>query len=82
MATDQETDTKLTDYEKDVLRAAQENHIWLNAFSCIRPTPEFLQKLGANVLHMLKNDDLTILAGDELSRSIGYRDLIVRINKS
>ena len=29
---------EIADYEQDVLKAAEENHIWINAFTLVRPT--------------------------------------------
>lgn len=37
----------------DVLRAVKANHIWLNAFSCVNPTPKFCEDLGRQILEML-----------------------------
>jgi hypothetical protein len=35
-----------------VLRLPLE-HVWLNAFSCVNPTPEFLQGVGESVVRAL-----------------------------
>lgn len=37
----------------DVLRAVETNHIWLNAFRCVNPTPKFCEDLGREILEML-----------------------------
>lgn len=41
----------------DVLQMVQDNHIWLNAFSCINPTDEFLRDIGKMVLDKLSRRD-------------------------
>lgn len=40
-----------------VARQIAENHIWINAFSLINPSPETLQGIGSEVVRMLKNKD-------------------------
>ena len=40
-----------------VARQISENHIWINAFSLINPSPETLQGIGLEVVRMLKNKD-------------------------
>jgi hypothetical protein len=67
-------------WRRDVLRTARENHIWLNAFACVRPTEQFCAEVGRAVLEKLNEPTATIpsefrLVGTE-------RELIVRINKS
>jgi len=57
------------EYNKQVVLKAKENHIWLNAISCIRPTPEFKMQIGENVLAMLNCKDRLVPASgitDEL----------------
>ncbi len=39
--------------KKRVLRAAQDNHIWVNAFTLIRPTKETYEGIGKAVVEML-----------------------------
>lgn len=39
---------------------AESNHIWLNAFKCVRPTPEVCEQIGRQVLHML-NDEANLI---------------------
>ncbi len=36
------------------LKAAEENHIWVNAFRLIRPSPETYQEIGKMVVEMMK----------------------------
>jgi hypothetical protein len=43
---------------EELVRIARDNHVWLNAFSCIRPSPEFLQSIGQIVLDKLEVTDL------------------------
>ena len=80
---------ELTDYQKDVLRAAQENHIWINAFTLIGPSEATLADIGRSIVRMLKNEEDTIqgelhrpgaiLAGIDGPSS---RVLVVRVNQS
>jgi hypothetical protein len=73
-------------YRKEVLHMAESNHIWLNAFNCIRPTDQFKLDLADSILRMLKQDENTILT--KISRpgfafeGVGQRELVLRINKS
>jgi hypothetical protein len=70
MIDEQEKETQaMTRYERDVLESARDNHIWVNAFQCIRPTSDFLQQLGANVLRMLDNEGNTILCDHDAAFS-------------
>ena len=39
--------------QKSVLKAVGDNHIWINAFDTIRPTPELERQIGRQVLQML-----------------------------
>lgn len=43
--------------KKAVLRAAQDNHLWVNAFSLIRPTDETLRNIGREVVSMLQRQE-------------------------
>lgn len=45
---------------EDVMEKLDENHIWLNAFSCVNPTDELAKDIGHAVLHMLNNPDCVI----------------------
>ena len=71
-------------YNASVLRSARENHIWLNAFSCIHPTDEWKIQLADAILAKLDNPDETILCnhGGGPLEDLGMRELIVRFNKS
>ena len=77
-----ERDERLTRYEADVLRSADGNHIWLNAFSCIRPTDEFKIGLANQILDMLADRECTIPSSYAESFGLDQRCLVVRINKS
>jgi hypothetical protein len=79
----------------DILKAVEENHIWLNAFLCIKPTPEFCQEVGRLVLSMLDekerllpsyNADLSIYSetGKKAVREISRLTpvLYLSVNKS
>jgi hypothetical protein len=69
---------------REIAEMAQSNHIWLNAFSCVSPTPEFLQSLGQQVLSMLDQKDNLLPARarheDELAKLTPC--LYLYINKS
>lgn len=78
----------MTQYEQDVIRSAQTNHIWLNAFSCVNPTPELKIQLADQILAMLNDTDNLIYddqdSENEALRALGklLPQLVVRINKS
>lgn len=78
----------LSGYDRDVLRTAKENHIWLNAFACVRPTTEFRLQLADQILAMLNDKSALIYDHqdhpNENWRAIGKLtpELIVRVNKS
>lgn len=61
---------------EELVDLAKGNHIWLNAFSCIRPTPEFLQSVGAAVVAKAMRAE--VLDDWIASPSVTY----IRINKS
>jgi len=84
MTTEAETG-RLTRYEADVLKAAKENHIWVNAFAMIQPSDEFALLIGRTVLGMLCDEDNCIQADyddfEEL-RDLRQPELILRVNRS
>ena len=41
----------------DVVKMVETNHIWLNAFKCINPTPEFCEKIGREIISKLNQRD-------------------------
>lgn len=43
-----------------ILKSTKDNHIWLSAFSLIRPTDETFNRLGREVMKMLKDSDLLL----------------------
>lgn len=59
-----------------VAKKAKDNHIWLNAFSCIRPTDEFKIDLANTILAKLNEPDC-LLKTNTLSEM-----LYLSINKS
>lgn len=70
-------------WRADVLKAADENHIWLNAFGCINPTDDFLKDVGRSVLRMLDSAETThVSRTGYLLELPSQRELVVRINKS
>jgi len=51
-------------YTKDeLLNEADANHIWLNGFSCIEPTDEFLKDVGRMILQKLKHTEMRDFMG-------------------
>jgi len=66
----------IEDYKPEVLlEKARANHIYLNAFSCVNPTEEFVRGIGENILDMLANTDM--------SDGLGCSPMIIlTINKS
>lgn len=69
-------ESELTDADKVAL--AVDNHIWINAFECIRPSDELLRSIGRIVVDKLNESRIH---GDFLGVSIG-KVLYVRVNKS
>lgn len=66
----------IKDYtDKELVEIANDNHIWLNAFKCINPTPEFKQKVGEMILDKLSRTDMR----DSLGIS---KMIILTVNKS
>lgn len=59
----------------EILKMADDNHIWLNAFSCINPTEKFLQDVGKMIIDKLNHCNTLDQFG--LSKKI-----ILTINKS
>lgn len=44
-------------WNKKVLQMCESNHIWLNAFHCINPTPKFCEQLGRSIIEKLKDKE-------------------------
>lgn len=62
---------------EELVAIAKENHIWLNAFACISPSPEFLQAVGAQVISCLQTSPIL----DDLvssPKNVTY----IRVNRS
>lgn len=70
-------------YEQDVIKSAEQNHIWLNAFQCLNPSDEFKIKLADAILGMLDKPSRRIHSDfDDPELCKLHEELIVRINKS
>lgn len=85
------TDAAYAEYEQDVLRSAEDNHMWINAFACIRPTAELCEQIGREVLHKLGQQETTIVSSLNREGALMYdmdekipaaRELVIRFNKS
>ena len=85
------TDAASAEYELDVLRSANKNHMWVNAFACIHPTAELCEKIGREVLRKLDQQATTIVSSlnregallHDMDETIpAARELIIRFNKS
>lgn len=68
------------EWESDVVKAARENHMWLNAFRCVRPTEEFCAEVGRSIIEML--NDPENLIRPEVALIDSEREMVIRINKS
>ena len=67
-------------YRRAVLKSAEDNHIWLNAFACVTPTMEFKAEVGALILEKLNDPDSLI--DMEPIGTFTQKCLVLRINKS
>lgn len=67
-------------WTEDVLRSVEDNHIWINALSNIRPSDEFAAGVGRMVLEMLNESERLIKPRVALIDS--ERNLVLRINQS
>ena len=72
-------DEDLTDAQR--AQYAKDNHIWLNAFSCINPTDKFKQEVGEMILNKLDHTDLRATKLSSGKEPVGNL-IYVRINKS
>lgn len=54
-------------------------HLWLNAFSCIRPTDEFCADVGRQIVQMLNSSDITTAPIGDLK---GSRAVVLWVNQS
>ena len=45
------------DLKKAILKACDDNHLWINAFTLVRPSPETYRAIGEQIVSMLKNRD-------------------------
>lgn len=46
--------------KNDVFKKATENHLWLNAFACINPTPEYCEQIGRIIIEKLNDKEQLI----------------------
>lgn len=73
-------------YWADVRSSTEGNHIWLNAFHCVRPTDEFKLRLADSILRKLNSADATIPSKHArpgyIFEDLDQRELVIRINKS
>lgn len=78
-------------YERDVLRSAKENHMWINGFAAIRPSKELCETLGREILQKLDQQETTIVSDlnregcllHDMDKSLpAARVLVMRFNKS
>lgn len=75
----------LTDSQcREIAAMAETNHIWLNAFSCIKPTPEFCESVGRTVLAWLDQKDNLMPAGADHESEMAQLTpmLYLSVNKS
>lgn len=88
---DSKTPERMTEeeYALKATQRAKDNHIWLNAFSCISPTPEFKMKIGEMVLDKLNSKDCLMPSSGITSDLDVMRELAeltpvlyIKINKS
>ncbi len=77
------------DLKEQVLLMCQENHMWLDAFACIKPTKEMAQQIGFSILNKLKDKEnlLPSYHGDSDETEISEMQklskvMYIRINKS
>lgn len=73
-------------YWADVRQSSEGNHIWLNAFHCVRPTDEFKLRLADSILRKLGSADNTIKSKHArpgyIFEDLDQQELVIRINKS
>ncbi len=69
---------------REIADAACANTMWLNAFSCIRPTDELKMQIGAQILDWLGQQDNLIPARADHDSSLAKLTpvLYMSINKS
>ncbi len=78
-------------YERDVLKSAEQNHMWINGFAAIRPSKELCETLGREILRKLDQQETTIVSNltregcllHDMDNSLpAARELVMRFNKS
>jgi len=71
---------KNPNWEQDAVRCARNNHIWLNAFSCVRPGPEFCRQLGEDILRIMSDPGNCIEPENHLTAH--EKELVIRISST
>lgn len=69
---------------REIADAATANHMWLNAFMCIRPTDEIKMQIGAQILDWLNQKDNLLPSGaDHESKMAALTPVLyLSVNKS
>lgn len=80
---------KVSDYANQVLEKVSQNHLWLNAFSCINPSNDFKRSIGEWVLSQIKVPENLLPSSGITDKNKTIRELAeltpvlyVSINKS
>lgn len=75
--------------KEQILEKVQQNHIWINAFTLIRPSDEVAKSIGYAIINMLKDKDNLLPAyyGEDASEKLEELakltpELYLRINAS
>ena len=70
-------------YAKDVLKSAEENHIWVSAIACVNPSDAFLLSLGREVLNKILDRNNQIDSNFDGTPMEGLqKETIIRFNAS
>ena len=75
--------------KEQIIEKVQQNHIWINAFSLVRPNDETAKAIGYEIIRMLKDRDNLLPAhfGEDASEQLEELakltpELYLRINAS
>lgn len=68
---------KDSDCKKDIMKEAEDNHIWLNAFYCINPSPEYCINIGKTIINKLTSKNKL-----NDNQSDVFKTMYMSINKS
>lgn len=66
---------KEREYNKKIIEKVGENHIWLNALTCVKPTQEFKIHLAETILKFLEQKERTIPAEYVTSKDKNLQEL-------